>query len=112
MSGRLRAAVVGTGFVGPFHVDGVRRGGLGEVVVLAGSNPERTAARAAALGVPVASVYAGTWAAVDEELVREGRLIRISTVDHLQKLVVEKKRSFEPRRASTVINEIVELILE
>jgi predicted dehydrogenase len=55
MSGRLRAAVIGTGFVGPFHVDAVRRGGLGEVVLIAGSNPERTAARAEALGVPAAT---------------------------------------------------------
>jgi predicted dehydrogenase len=52
MSGeRLRAAVVGTGFVGPFHVDAVRRGGYGEVVVVVGSDPERTARKARALGV-------------------------------------------------------------
>jgi predicted dehydrogenase len=49
---RLRAAVIGTGFVGPFHVDAIRRAGYGEVVALVGSNPERTQARAAALGVP------------------------------------------------------------
>jgi predicted dehydrogenase len=51
MTALLRAAVVGTGFVGPHHVDAVRRGGYGEVVALAGSDPERTAARARALGV-------------------------------------------------------------
>jgi predicted dehydrogenase len=51
MSRRLRAAVIGTGFVGPFHVDAVRRGGIGEVVVIAGSNGDRTTARAEALGV-------------------------------------------------------------
>jgi predicted dehydrogenase len=55
MSGRLRAAVIGTGFVGPFHVDAVRRGGLADVVVVAGSHAERTAARAEALGVPAAT---------------------------------------------------------
>lgn len=55
MSERLRGAVIGTGFVGPFHVDAVRRGGIGEVVVVAGSNAERTAARAEALGVPRAT---------------------------------------------------------
>ncbi|MCI0583472.1 MAG: Gfo/Idh/MocA family oxidoreductase [Chloroflexi bacterium] len=47
----LRAAVIGTGFVGPFHVDAVRRGGYGEVVAIAGSDRERTRARAAGLGV-------------------------------------------------------------
>jgi predicted dehydrogenase len=48
---RLRAAVVGTGFVGPFHVDAVRRGGYADVVAIVGSDRGRTAARAAALGV-------------------------------------------------------------
>jgi predicted dehydrogenase len=48
---RLRAAVIGTGFVGPFHVDAVRRGGFGEVVAVAGSDADRTRARAASLGV-------------------------------------------------------------
>jgi predicted dehydrogenase len=55
MSERLRAAVIGTGFVGPFHVDAVRRGGIGEVMIVAGSNAERTAERAEALGVPKAT---------------------------------------------------------
>jgi predicted dehydrogenase len=51
-AGRLiRAAVVGTGFVGPFHIDAIRRGGYGEVVAVVGSDPARTKARAAALGV-------------------------------------------------------------
>ena len=55
-AGRLiRAAVVGTGFVGPFHVDAIRRGGYGEVVAVAGSDAARTQARAAALGVPRAT---------------------------------------------------------
>ncbi len=48
---RLKAAVIGTGFVGPFHVDAVRRGGYGEVAVVVGSDPERTRRRADALGV-------------------------------------------------------------
>jgi predicted dehydrogenase len=51
-AGRLiRAAVIGTGFVGPFHVDAIRRGGYGDVVAVVGSDPARTKARAAALGV-------------------------------------------------------------
>jgi predicted dehydrogenase len=51
----LRVAVVGTGFVGPFHVDAARRGGYADVVALAGSDAARTAARARALGVEVAT---------------------------------------------------------
>ena len=50
-SRRLRAAVIGTGFVGPFHVDAIRRAGYADVVALAGSNSGRTESRAAALGV-------------------------------------------------------------
>jgi predicted dehydrogenase len=49
----LRVAVIGTGFVGPFHVDAVRRGGYGEVVALVGSDEQRTRQRAEALGVGV-----------------------------------------------------------
>ena len=55
----LRAAVIGTGFVGPFHVDAIRRGGYADVVAIAGSDRERTRARAAALGVPHATTDVG-----------------------------------------------------
>jgi predicted dehydrogenase len=59
---RLQAAVIGTGFVGPHHVDAVRRTGFGEVAVLVGSDPERTERRAAEVGV-------GRWTTdVDEVL--------------------------------------------
>ena len=57
---RLRAAVIGTGFVGPHHVDAVRRTGYAEVVVLAGRSLERTAERAANLGVPYATSDIGS----------------------------------------------------
>jgi predicted glycosyltransferase len=80
-----------------------------DLVISAGGTINR---EAAALGVPVASIYAGQWAAVDEELINEGRLARISNSEDLRKLVVEKKQSFRPRRASAVIDEIVSLIFE
>jgi predicted glycosyltransferase len=80
-----------------------------DLVISAGGTINR---EAAALGVPVASVYAGQWAAVDEELVNEGRMQRIATSADLGKLVVEKKQSFRPRRASGVIDEIVSFIFE
>ncbi len=51
MTASLRAAVIGTGFVGPFHVDAVRRGGIGQVVAIVGSHEGRTAERARTLGV-------------------------------------------------------------
>jgi predicted glycosyltransferase len=67
---------------------------------------------AAALGVPAATVYAGRWAAVDEQLVREGRLKRIATREDLESLRVEKKKDSSPRRAVGVREEVAGLILD
>jgi predicted dehydrogenase len=47
----LGAAVVGTGFIGPVHVEALRRLGRPVVGVL-GSSPEKSRAAAAALGIP------------------------------------------------------------
>lgn len=47
----LRTAVIGTGFVGPHHVDAVRRGGYAEVVALAGTDGARLEARSRQLGI-------------------------------------------------------------
>jgi len=52
---------------------------------------------AAALGVPAASIYAGTWAAIDEQLVAEGRLKKIASLEDIESLVVQKKTSTAPR---------------
>ncbi|MGQ0609285.1 MAG: Gfo/Idh/MocA family protein [Chloroflexota bacterium] len=49
---RLRTAVVGTGFIGPHHIDAVRRGGYADVVVLVDRDPERGPVTARSLGVP------------------------------------------------------------
>src|SRR5689334_3423085 len=80
-----------------------------DLVISAGGTINR---EAAALGVPVASIYAGKWAAVDEQLVNEGRLQRIATLQDVRKLSVEKKKPSKPRGASNVIDQVVELILE
>jgi predicted dehydrogenase len=48
---RFRAAVVGTGFIGPVHVEALRRAGV-EVAALIGSSPEKSRAAAQRLGVP------------------------------------------------------------
>jgi predicted glycosyltransferase len=90
-------------------VDGANLIAACDLVISAGGTINR---EAAALGVPVASIYAGQWAAVDEALVREQRLKRIGTSEELGKLVVEKKEAFNPRRASAVIDEIVNFIFE
>ena len=46
----LRAAVVGTGFIGPVHVEGLLRAGV-QVVGVLGSAPDKSAAAAAKLGL-------------------------------------------------------------
>ena len=80
-----------------------------DLVISGGGTMNR---EAAALGVPVASIYAGQWAAVDQELIKEGRLQRIATSEDLRNLSVQKKSSSKPRRAVEVIDEVVRLILE
>nr|MBA3415231.1 Gfo/Idh/MocA family oxidoreductase [Chloroflexia bacterium] len=51
MAYRVRAVVVGPGYIGPVHVDALRRNGV-DVVGLVGSGSDAGLARAAALGVP------------------------------------------------------------
>jgi predicted dehydrogenase len=47
----IKAAVVGTGFIGVVHVEALRRLGI-EVTGIVGSTPERAAAKAQAAGLP------------------------------------------------------------
>jgi predicted dehydrogenase len=51
MTRTLKAAVIGTGFIGPVHVEALRRIGV-EVVGILGSSPENGATRAAAMRLP------------------------------------------------------------
>ena len=80
-----------------------------DLVISAGGTMNR---EAAALGVPAASVYAGKWAAIDEELIREGRLNRIQSREEINGLSVEKKCGLNPRDATSAREQIVELILQ
>jgi uncharacterized protein len=90
-------------------LDGANLIAASDLVISAGGTINR---EAAALGVPAASIYAGKWAAVDEELVNEGRLQRIANTEDLRHLRIEKKRAANPRGSRDVINEIVRLIFE
>lgn len=49
---RIGMGLVGAGFVGPHHLDAVRRLGYVDVVAIAGSSDASAMAKAAALGVP------------------------------------------------------------
>src|SRR6185369_5711844 len=76
-------------------LDGANLIAAADLVVSAGGTMNR---EAAALGVPALSVYAGKWAAIDEQLIREGRLQRISSHDDVEKLSVGKKPAPNARR--------------
>jgi hypothetical protein len=67
---------------------------------------------AAALGVPAVTTFAGKWAAVDELLVREGRLIRCNKLEDLENVRAEKKPQRNPRKLVGVRDQVVNLILE
>ena len=90
-------------------LDGANLVAAADLVVSAGGTMNR---EAAALGVPAATVYAGRWAAVDEQLVREGRLKRVSSREDVENLRVEKRGVTSARRKSGVRAEVAELILE
>lgn len=93
----------------PVALDGANLIAAADLIISAGGTMNR---EAAALGVPAATVYAGRWAAIDEELVREGRLRRIATREDLDALTVEKKREADARRALHVRAEVADLILK
>ncbi|HEY3028295.1 MAG TPA: DUF354 domain-containing protein [Pyrinomonadaceae bacterium] len=90
-------------------LDGANLIAASDLVISAGGTMNR---EAAALGVPAASIYAGKWAAIDEELVTEGRLRRISSREAIESLTVQKKQGINPRKASGVRAEVIKLILE
>jgi predicted glycosyltransferase len=105
-----RAAYSGKRLIIPSEpLDGANLIAASDLVISAGGTINR---EAAALGVPGVSIYAGKWAAVDEELVKEGRLQRISNAAELSKLRLTKKQTANPRRSIAVIDEVVQQILE
>ena len=80
-----------------------------DLVVSAGGTMNR---EAAALGIPAASIYMGEWAAIDEQLVNEGRLRRLSTPDDVRNLPLRKKGPANARQTVPVAASVADLILE
>lgn len=106
----MYSARAGDRFIIPAQpLDGANLINASDLVISAGGTINR---EAAALGVPAFSIYAGRWASVDEELIREGRLQRLATPDDLQKLQIMKKPATNPRRSVAVIDEVVRLVFE
>jgi uncharacterized protein len=90
-------------------IDGANLIAHSDLVVSAGGTMNR---EAAALGIPAASIYSGEWAAIDEKLVNERRLQRISTPEQIRALRLQKKVSANARRATHVVTQVADLILE
>jgi predicted glycosyltransferase len=80
-----------------------------DLVISAGGTMNR---EAAALGIPAVSIYLGEWAAIDEQLVREGRLRRVSSAADISDLPIQKKGAAKARRAVDVAAQVADLILE
>jgi predicted glycosyltransferase len=104
-SARARANLI----IPPSPIDGSNLIAHSDLVVSAGGTMNR---EAAALGIPAASVYLGEWAAIDEQLVQEGRLRRISRTDDVRDLPVQKKGPVNARRQLRVASSVADLILE
>src|SRR5712691_190990 len=94
----------------PAHpLDGSNLIARSDLVVSAGGTMNR---EAAALGVPAASIYMGEWAAIDQQLVNEGRLLRIATEKDARELRIEKKTTSAARASAGVMQQVANLILE
>ena len=78
MKAKLRVGLVGAGFIGPWHVDALRRLGNVDVVALAGSDPQRARASADALHVPQAY---GSWQSLLDEAALD--VVHIAAPNHL-----------------------------
>jgi predicted glycosyltransferase len=90
-------------------LDGANLISHSDLVVSGGGTMNR---EAAALGVPAASIYMGAWAAIDNQLVKEGRLQKISTPEDISALPIRKKIPGAARNAVDVKREVTDLILE
>jgi uncharacterized protein len=90
-------------------LDGRQLVAAADLVISGGGTMNR---EAAALGVPTVTVFAGTPAAIDEYLIREGCMQRISSIEDLEALLPRKKEVPEPRRERPVRSQVADLILE
>jgi len=92
----------GSVFVPSKPLDGLNVIWFSDLVVSGGGTMNR---EAAALGVPVYSIFRGKIGAVDRYLEREGRLILVETVKDVRTKIrpVRWKRPSEPRHANTLV---------
>jgi predicted glycosyltransferase len=99
-----------TNIIIPPHVlDGANLLYSADLVISGGGTMNR---EAAALGIPVATIFAGKPAAIDQMLINEKRLMSIEVPNDLQKLLpLRKKTKINARRAVHTKAQVANLIL-
>lgn len=90
-------------------LDGANLLAKADFVISGGGTMNR---EAAALGVPTATIFAGNWAAIDEYLLQENLLIRIESIEDLDKLELKKKAKLNIRDKKDVKKIVTDMILE
>ncbi|MBK7391829.1 MAG: DUF354 domain-containing protein [Chloracidobacterium sp.] len=90
-------------------LDGANLIAAADLVISGGGTMNR---EAAALGVPVATIFAGKTAAIDEYLISENRMMRIDSSADLDLIPLRKKPARNPRRNNEVRRQVADLILE
>lgn len=90
-------------------LDGANLIAAADWVVSGGGTMNR---EAAALGVPVATIFAGKPAAIDEMLIHEDRMLKIETHEDLDKIALVKKSKANARKFVQTKSKVADLILE
>ncbi|MFM9903119.1 MAG: DUF354 domain-containing protein [Pyrinomonadaceae bacterium] len=80
-----------------------------DLVVSGGGTMNR---EAAALGVPAATIFTGHSAAIDEYLVKEGRMLKIGSREDIDMIHLTKKSDLNLRGRTAIRTEVADLILE
>ena len=108
--GELKKRHPQTNIIIPENVlDGANLISSADLVVSGGGTMNR---EAAALGVPVATIFAGKPAAIDEMLIKKGRMMKIETRQDLDKIKLGKKPLTKARRFLETKSQVADLILE
>lgn len=89
-------------------LDGANLIAAADLVISGGGTMNR---EAAALGVPVATIFAGKTAAIDEYLISENRMMRIDSSADLDRITLKKKQARNPRRNNAIRRHVADLIL-
>lgn len=90
-------------------LDGANLLAAADIVISGGGTMNR---EAAALGVPVWTIFAGKQAAIDEYLINENRLRKIEKVKDLDKIELLKKPERNARKKSETRGKVADLILK